>query len=574
MTKPLTSKRIDRISTQFHRYLEHYQELGVDRRGFLRLIAQGTAASTVFAALLRSGDVSASEIADARVFSLKQDASPQVGGSITIATLGDAQTINPLSVNETEGTWRAKQLFDQLIDLDLVTLEPVAAIADSWEVSDDALTYTFHLNPAVTFSDGTPLTAADIEFTMTAMVTPEVASPHYNYYAQIAGAEAFYAGDAESIEGIEVVDDHTIQITLSQPNSAWLSTLVTCRPLPKHLLEGKDLVNDPFFQAPIGAGAFAFESWEIGQQYKAVRNPHYYREGQPYLDEYVHLVRADAQTLVLEFQTDAVDASAFVPPTSAGEVEAVGNYIVEVKPPGYDVNGWNFGAGNKEELADPRVRRAIALAIDAEAFVSDFLLGLGSVAVGPIPPNTWAYNSALEPIPYDPEQAKALLEEAGVSDLTVRLTTNAGNKMREDWVTFTQQSLEEIGIGTQPDVKEWAQVVEDGTRGTFELICPTFAGALTDPDALYRVFHSGEPQNVSKYSNAEVDELLEQGRVEPDIEKRTEIYSRVQDILLEEVPVYYAWDRPFITVYRNTYGGFTNTLLNGFENLREWHLKG
>lgn len=573
MSRPMTSERIERISQQFHRYLEHHREQGVDRRGFLRMIAQGSAAGAVFTALIRSGDVTAGEIIEAHAFRSAQDATPVAGGAITIVTLGDAQTINPLSVNETEGTWRAKLLFDQLVDLDLVTLEPAPGIADSWDISEDALTYTFHLNPGATFSDGTPLTSADIEFTMMAMVTPEVASPHYDYYIQIVGARDYYDGNADTVEGIEIIDDHTIAVTLNEPNAAWLATLITCRPLPKHLLEGKDLVNDEFFQAPIGAGPFAFDSWEIGQQYRAIRNPHYFREGQPYLDEYTHLVRADAQTLVLEFQTNSVDASAFVSPLNVAEVEAVGDYMIEVKPPGYDVNGWNFGAGNNEALADPRVRRAIALAIDAETFVEDFLLGLGTMATGPIPPDTWSYNDAIEPIPYDPDQAVALLEEAGVSDLTVRLTTNAGNKMREDWVTFTQQSLEQIGVNTEPDVKEWAQVVEDGTRGTFELICPTFAGALTEPDELFRVFHTGEPSNVSSFSNEEVDELLQQGRVEPDYEVRAEIYARVQEILYEEVPVYWAWDRPFITVYRNTYGGFVNTLLNAFENLNEWYVE-
>jgi len=244
--------------------------------------------------------------------------------------------------------------------------------------------------------------------------------------------------------------------------------------------------------------------------------------------------------------------------------------VVIVKPQGVDTNGWSFGQKSNPALKDPRVRRALAMALDTKRFSTDFLLGLGQPAKSPIPPGSWAYNQGLAAIPYDPSQAKALLADAGVSGLKVRLTTNAGNHFREDWVTFTQQSLSEIGVTVVPDVKEWTQVVKDGTDGTFELICPTFAGVLIDPDELYSPLYSTSPRNVTGYSNPDMDKLLDEGRKATDLEKRKQIYAQVQQLIATDVPVFYAWDRPFVSVTSNKYTGYKNTVLSFFNDLDEW----
>lgn len=579
MNREISAERVERIVHQFHRYQSYFGKRGVDRRQFLQLIAKGSAAATVFPALQTGGVLGVEEVAAARVdagpqsrtFMVQDGGEPVTGGTILIATLGEASSINPLTVNDTEGTWRCKMLYDQFIELDLETLEPGPAIAKSWTVSDDGTVYTFLMDENVTFSDGTPLTAQDIEFTISAFSTQTVASPAVDNFTAIVGAQEFYDSSADSISGVDVIDEYTIEITLAEPNASWVSKLQTLKPLPKHLLDGKDLVNDEFFQAPVGAGPYMFQSWSTGQDFVAERNPHYYREDQPYLDSFTHRVIPDSQTLVISVQTSEVDGSEFVLPTQAEQVRALGNYIVESKPPGYDTNGWNFGHNNNEFLSDVRVRRAIAMAIDTEIFASDFLLGLGTVATGPIPSGNWAYNDNVSPLPYDPEQAMALLEEAGATGIKLRATTNAGNQFREDWVTYTQQSLEQVGITVEPDIKEWALVVQDGTKGTFELICPTFAGVIVDPDELYSRLHSGEPQNVSGYSNPDADALLEEGRTTVDQEERTRIYGELQELLVEDVAVLWAWDRPFISVIRDDFVGHQPTLLAFFNSLPSWY---
>jgi peptide/nickel transport system substrate-binding protein len=163
-----------------------------------------------------------------------------------------------------------------------------------------------------------------------------------------------------------------------------------------------------------------------------------------------------------------------------------------------------------------------------------------------------------------------LLSDAGASNLQVRLTTNAGNIFREDWVTFTQQSLADIGVTAHPEVIEFTQVVKQGTDGSFVMICPTFAGVLIDPDELYLPLYSTSQRNVVGYSNPDMDRLLDQGRRTVDIDARKQIYAQIQQLINQDVPIFYAWDRPFVSVTSTRYTGYKNTILSFFNELEEW----
>jgi peptide/nickel transport system substrate-binding protein len=593
MIERISHQRADLIVRQFHRYAAYFAQRGVDRRQFLRLIAAGSAASLVLPVLEACGAATPGEVAQATVKPAAQPtgavstpvaaqptgqvttpaaaaSGPKRGGRILIGTLGEAQSINPLLSNETEGQWRDKLMFDEFVEIDLETLKPLPNLASQWSISDDGTQYTFTLRNDVKFSDGQPMTADDVSFTLHRILTKAVASVHVPRFNFIKGAQQFYDGQAQSIAGVQVVDDHTLKITLDQPNAAFLSNLRWLRPLPKHLLDGKDLANDPFFQSPVGVGPFIFKSWTNGQDFVADRNPNYWDSGKPYLDGFTHRVIPDSQTLVVALQTAQIEGSEYALPTQADQLKATGNLVVIVKPQGVDTNGWGFGAKTNPALKDPRVRRAIAMALDTQRFSSDFLLGLGQPSKSPIPPGSWAYDASVSAIPFDATQAKQLLSDAGASNLRVRLTTNAGNHFREDWVTFTQQSLADIGVTAEPDVKEFTQVVKDGTSGTFDMICPTFAGVLVDPDELYLPLYSTSQRNVYGYSNPDMDKLLDQGRRTIDLDTRKQIYAQVQQLINQDVPIFYAWDRPFVSVTSNRYTGYKNTILSFFNELEEW----
>jgi peptide/nickel transport system substrate-binding protein len=584
------AEREEVIVRQFRKYAAYFEERGISRRQLIRMIAAGTAAATVIPILVACGEADEDDIADVPAPDDDDDdavtpdpdddedddddvADPdddEVGGTILIGTLGEAQTINPLLTNESEGQWRAKMLFEEFVKLDPETLEVSPNIAESWEPTEDGRGFVFTLRDDVRFSDGEQLTAEDIEFTLYSLLAQGTGSPFLPRFNDIEGATEYNAGDSDEISGIEVVDDFTIRITLEEPNSAALSNYRFLRPLPKHLLEDADVTNDPFFQEPVGAGPFMFQSWTTGADFVAVRNPHYWKDNQPYLDGFTHRTIADAQTLALALETQEIEGSNYALPTEADRLEEAG-LVVLVRPRSLPDDGWAFSATNNENLGDARVRRAIAMAIDIDTYASDFLLGLGAPAIGPVAPGNWAYNDDLEQYPYDPEGARELLDEAGVGEFTVRVTTNAGNVFREDWVTFTQAELAEVGITVQPDIKEWTQVVEEGTQGTFEMICPVWAASLIDPDELSLSLTTGVSRNVYGYSNPEVDELFVQGRRETDTDARIEIYHEVQRILWEEdLPIYWAWYRPFIHVTTEDFENTGNSVLGFFQELQEW----
>lgn len=570
-----SQERADLITRQFRKYQAWYEEQGIGRRDFLRLIAKGTAAATVFPALLATGAVSPQEAAAAsQPDPLSQPGQLQAQSTnwIVVGTLGEAATINPLLTNETEGQWRCKLMFGEFLSLESTTLQPRPNIARSWQISDDRV-YTFTLRDDVRFSDGSQLTASDVDFTLHALLKKDTASPFTPRFTPIKGAKEYNEGSADRISGVEVVDATTLRITLNEPFGPFLTNLRWLRPLPKALLEGKNVRDDPFFQSPIGSGPFKFRSWTTGQDFVADRNPYYYDAGKPYLDGFTHRTIPDSQTLIVSLQTGQIEGSDYALPTQGSQLRSYSNLTVLTTPPGKDVNGFAFGAKNNPALADARVRRAIAMALDVDQFSTDFLLGLGKPMVNSIPPSSWAYNNRLSPMPYDPDAAKRLLQEAGAGNLRVRITTNAGNKLREDWVTFAQQGLRDVGVEVQPDVKEWAQVVKEGTDGTFEMICPTFAAGWPDPDELYLPFRTGSPRNVYGYSNPEMDRLLDAGRSSTDIERRKAAYDRIQEILLEDVPVFYAWDRPFIYVTTTSFEGYQNNIISLFQDLEEWRRK-
>jgi peptide/nickel transport system substrate-binding protein len=512
----------------------------LSRRGFVG----GTAGA---AALLALGGPRAIRLAGA-----------QDEKTIIIATLGEAQTINPFTVQESEGDWRCSTLFDRFVRLDQSTLAPVPGLAASWTI--DGLTFTFSLQPNAKFSDGSDVTADDVAFTIKGHLAKATGSSRQAKYTFIDGAQAYADGTAQDVTGIKVVDPKTLQITLAKADASLLLNLRYIYVVPKAKLDGKSLTDDQFFQNPIGAGAFAFKSWSTGGDFVVTKNPNFWESGRPLLDSYTHRVIADSQSIVLALESGDVDGSIYPVPTAAEDLKKNGDLEV-LTVPFNSPNGWMFNLKN-EWLAKKEVRKAIAMALNTEQFAADSLLGLGKAGLGPIAPGHWAYDPDLQPIPYDVEGAKQLIQQAGMPQGSkIRFMVNQGNVLREDWLTFTQQGLKEIGIDVVPEVIEYATVVDRVTTNQDYDACGVdFYSSTVDPASeIYDSFHSGVPGNYVGYSNPELDKLLDQARGELDIEKAKPIFRQIQAILMDDIPMFFAWYRPFIHVIRKEYTGYTDS---------------
>ncbi|MBA3335940.1 MAG: ABC transporter substrate-binding protein [Chloroflexia bacterium] len=491
--------------------------------------------------------------------------------TIVIGTLGEASSINPFAVNESEGYWRCKMLFDEFVRANAATYAPEPGLASEWTIED--LVFTFTVRDNATFADGTDVTAEDVAFTLKGMLAAETASPSQIKYMAIDGAEAFAAGDADDVSGIEVVDPKTLKITLARPDAPFLYNLRYLFVVPAAMLEGKDISNtstEAFFQSPVGAGPFVFESWETGGDFVATRNENYWQEGKPALASFTHRVIADSQSLVLALQNDEIDASNYPNPAAKEQLEENPELTILV-PPFASPNGWMFNLAN-EHLAKKEVRQAIAMALNTDQFASDFLLGLSRAGLGPIAPDSWAHDPDLEPIPYDVEAARQMVIDAGSEGAQIRFNVNKGNVLREDWLTYTQQALEEIGIEVVAELLEYATLVDQVTiNKDYDVTGVDFAGVTAEPSELFEQFHSESSGNYMNYSNPELDALLVQAKETLEIEDAKPIYAEIQRILIEDVPMFFAWYRPFLHAVENTYTGYTDSAAYGlFHTLEDW----
>lgn len=491
--------------------------------------------------------------------------------AIIIGTLGEASSINPFNSSaDSETGWRVIQLFDELLRIDPQTFAPLPGIAKEWTLNDLEITLTLQDN--VKFSDGSDLTADDVAFTILGNLLPDTASLNASKFTSIDGAAAVMDGSAKELSGVKVVDPKTLTITLSQPDASILYNLRFINPVPKAQLEGKNLSNDPWFQAPVGAGPFKFQSWTTDADFVMTRNEHYFEANKPAITKVTHRVIADAQSLVLALLNNEIDGSNYPSPTGKAELEKNTDLSIMV-PPFNSPNGWIFNTRNKP-LDDKNVRKAIAMALNNEQFASDSLLGLGKAGLGPLAPGSWAYDKDLKPIPFDVDGAKKLVQDAGAEGAQIRFTVNAGNIQREDWLTFTQQGLQAIGLEVVPEAIEYATLVERVTVShDYDASNGDFAGATAQPTDLYEQFHSKGSSNHSGFSTPELDKLLEQARTTIDQEAAKPIWDQIQGILMDEVPVDWAWYRPFLHTVNKKWQNVTDSANDGlFYTLKDWTL--
>ena len=502
------------------------------------------------------------------------------GSSVIIGTLGEAFSLNPFAANDAESVWRSQMLFDEFVRPDPQTYLPTPGLAASWEI--DGLVFTFTIQPNATFSDGTDVTADDVKFTIEGILNPATASVNASKFIAIMGAPEFigqgtsaaagtpaagtpFVGSATGVSGIEAIDPKTLRITLFRPDASFLYNLRFVSVVPKAQLDGQPLDQTsaaPFFASPIGAGPYVFQSWQVSADFIATANPHYWDTGKPGIQSFTHRVIADASTLANALQSGEINGSLYASPTLTDQLQATGNLTIMV-PPFNSPDGTVFNC-RIPPFDKAEVRQAVAMAVDVESYVNDSLLGLGQAGLGPIAPGSWAYDATLAQIPHDPEGARAIFEANGMVGQTYEMITNSGNILREDWCVRLQADLQALGVNISFTSIEWATMTERLTvTRDFQLATGEFAGAIANPDDLFDQFHSTGVANHTGFSTPELDALLEQVRQILDQEVSRPVWSQIQHLLQENVPMHWAWYRPYISVVSNEYTGFTLSNLDG-----------
>jgi peptide/nickel transport system substrate-binding protein len=494
-------------------------------------------------------------------------ANPKYGGTL-VFSFHDPALLNPIL--QLDFRQVVSLVFDGLIGFDLDG-NVVPALAESWSVSDDGLTYTFQLRKDVKWSDGTGFTAADVAFTYNAIKDPSVKSAYASQFASLAAVTA---------DG-----PYTVSFVLSTPSAPFLGKL-WLGILPKHIWEGQDFATSKYNSSPIGTGPWKVEEWVQLDHITFVANETYYR-GRPYLDRLVMKVIPDATVAFAAIERGDIDYIAFtgivggVPYEQVDRLKTNPNLVVTLYSVPQPQELW-FRV-NEPPFDNVLVRQAVAHAIDRDYIVEKLLYGYGTVENSHVPsPIGWAYDPYVRGYAYDPKAADALLDQAGYAKGTdgIRFkTTIYGTPgAREVLCQVLKENLRAVGIDATIDISDWTTYmnkvrVERTAHGMWSILA---IPALPEPDEGTIYVDSAEiksgGRNASQYRNARIDELIALGRKETDPGLRRAIYFEYQQILGEELPCLTLYNVTAVDLWSSKFEGFYCTQWGGGSVTSLWRV--
>lgn len=475
------------------------------------------------------------------------------GGDLIIAVLSDASSLDPHGANDVPSSVVQSNIYETLTVID-ENGEVAPGLAESWEQIDD-LTWSFKLHEGVTFHDGEAFNAEAVKANLDRVLDEELGSPRYNLY--------------EMVTEVEAVDEYEVHITTEYAFSPLLAHLAHTGGSmisPASIEADYEAVangEDPFSTVsanPVGTGYFKFESWEPGSEIKLSKNEEYW--GEPVnVDSVAFRVVPDSQVRAADLETGNVH---IIDPVQPNEVDRINNsgsaHIHQQSAASLAYLGFNT---EKEPFDDPLVRRAISHAIDREAIINGIYDEYGLVAKGPLSPDIFGYTEDLDPIEYDMDQARSLLEEAGMEEgFTTTIWTN-DNPQRQSIAVLIQESLAELNIDVSIEVMEFGAYLDQTAAGEHDMFILGWSNSTGDAErGLYPLFHSsqkGNSGNRSFYENAEVDALLEAGRQATDPAEREEIYAEVQQILTDDAPMAFLLHQEYLLGVSDKVSGFEVT---------------
>jgi len=497
---------------------------------------------------------------------------PAYGDTLVDSTIGEPSTLIPILATDTASHEVAGLVYNGLVKYDR-DLNVVGDLAESWEITPDGLTITFHLRRGVKWHDGADFTSRDVLYTYHVTIDPKTPTA--------------YAEDFKQVKLAQAPDPYTFRVTYGKPFApalpSWGGAI-----LPAHLLEGKDITRSPLSRKPVGTGPYRFKEWIAGQKI-VLESYHGYFEGRPRIDRYVYRVIPDPATMYMELKAGGLDMMQLSPVQYRRQTDTP-DFRARFNKYRYPASSYVYLGYNLRNplFADRRVRQAITSAINKDEIVQGVLLGMGRVAHGPFKPGTWAWNPSVKDFDFNPERARALLAEAGWNRLNadgvlmkngrpLRFTilTNQGNDQRLKTAQIIQQRLGKVGIEVKIRVLEWASFITHFIdKGNFEAVLLGWT-ITPDPD-LFDVWHSSKtgPKelNFIGFKNPEVDRLIEQGRNTFDIGRRKECYYRIQEILAREQPYTFLYVPDALPVVSSRFRGIEPAPAGISYNFIHWYV--
>ncbi|MFC1501203.1 ABC transporter substrate-binding protein [Elusimicrobiota bacterium] len=492
---------------------------------------------------------------------------PVTGDIYVAASIGDATYLNPVLAADSASNDINSLVYNGLVKYDK-DLNLVGDLARYWSISEDGTVIRFILRNDAKWHDGKPFTSDDVKFTYEKLVDPEVRTP--------------YSSDFLIIKEMQILGPYTVRIVYKKPLASSLESW-GIGIIPKHIFEEGDFNKNPANRKPIGTGPYVFKEWNTDEKIVLEANPSYF-EGKPLIDRYIYRIVPDQSVQFLELRNQSIDQMGLTPDQWNAYPVFFKNYN-KFKYPSFSFTYLGFNL-TMPLFSEKKFRQAIAHAIDKEEIINGVLLGMGKVASGPFPPQSWAYNHSVKDYEYDIDKSLDLLEELGWEDsnndgyldkdgvlLEFTILTNQGNKMRSMTAEIIQEQLKKIGVKVNVRIIEWSALVHQFIdKKKFEALVMGW-GLARDPDqySLWHTSQMGEGQyNFISYSNPDIDWLLYSGRSTLDKDERIKTYNSIHRIMARDLPcIFLYYPNALPVVHKRFIGPEVSAAGIGW-NFNEW----
>ena len=475
---------------------------------------------------------------------------PAEGGDLVIARPADAVSMNNTTTFDNPSIYTFQQIMEPLFTVsdDGQTLKPW--LASDYTVSDDKLSYTIKLRSGVKFSDGTPLTADDVKFSID---------------ADTATAETGWGYINAAIDSVSVIDEETVDIKLKY---AWAPMIADLSLFSNAIVPANygGKTAEQFYEAPVGTGPFKWGEWKKGQSLKLVKNDNYWQEGKPSLDSVTWSVVPDANTRKLQLEGGQVDVIEAPDWSSFGSLGNSGEVVAQTFP-STQIDYLAFNQ-DRAPFDDIHIRRAIAYSVDREALVKAVLFGNGTPANSLLSPGTPFYNEDEAGPTYDPAKAKAELAQSSKPDgFSTTLLIRSGDANQASVAQILQSELAKLGITVEikqldPTANKQARLASD-----FDMTLSAWTMDIPDPDqwTSFAVDPEGGSRSAfTAYNNPAVVDLNRQAQLEVDSDKRQELYNELQKLTGEDAFLAYTYYSPYAYGLSDKVEGFKVTPLGNY----------
>jgi dipeptide transport system substrate-binding protein len=482
------------------------------------------------------------------VLSLALTAAAAEAKTLVFCSEGSPEGFNPqLFTAGTTFDASSRQIYNRLLQTERGTTTLQPALAEGVEVSDDGKTYTFHLRQGVKwqtaqgFTPSRDFNADDVVFSFERMRDPE-----HPYHKIGGGSYEYFSGSglADLVTAVEKVDDHTVRFTLKNPDATFMpvlsqdfASILSAEYADQMMAAG---TPDNVDHNPVGTGPFQLVNYQKDAVIRYQANPDYW-EGKAPLDNLIFAITPDASVRWQKLKAGECHVMPYPNPADLDTIRQDPN-VTLMEQPGLNVGYLGFNV-EKKPFDDKRVRQALNLAINKDAIIDAVYQGAGVAAKNPMPPTIWGYNDAVEDYPYDPERAKALLREAGVSNLQTDIwampVQRPYNPNARRMAEMIQADWQAVGVNAEIVSYEWGEYLKRTQAGEAQSFMLGWTADIADPDNFLGVLLGCDAvgnTNRARWCDRSFDDLIKKAKLTTDQAERTKLYEQAQVIFKEEAP--------------------------------------